>query len=503
LSKPEFDAEGKLLAAIDLGSNSFHMVVARVERGEIRLVERLAENVQLAAGMANGQLHSMAIARGLECLSRFRQALDVLKPDLVRIIGTNSLRVAKNRQQFRHAGEAITGHPLEIISGREEARLVYLGVAHTLADDSSRLVVDIGGGSTEFIIGERFEPRMMESLHMGCVNYGERFFANGKITRKAFEQAYLSAYTEVLNIRQAYKKLGWIDAVGSSGTLRALESVIAGQGWATSGISADNLGKLRKLVLRFGSTKELADLPGLSERRRDVFVSGLAIASAFFDALDIKEMRTSTGALREGIIYDTIGRLSHEDVRERSVVALMQRYSVDEQSAAKVEETARYLFDNVRASWNLRDQDLDQLVWACRLHDVGLAISHSGFHKHGQYLVENSDLAGFSTREQIELGLLIRGHRQKIPTEQYETRANGQAERLLQLCLLLRLAVLLKYITQVEETPVYQLKVQGKNLSICYPVGWLEDHPLTCLALTNEQDLLARRGIVLKLESCI
>lgn len=466
-------------------------------------MERMAENVQLAAGMVDGFLAVESVARGLECLARFRQVFDVLKPELVRIIGTNSLRVAKNGKQFRQAAEAIMGYPLEIISGREEARLVYLGVAHTMADDDSRLVVDIGGGSTEFIIGERFEPRLLESLHMGCVTYGELFFADGKITKKAYEQAHLSAYAEVLNIREDYKEAGWQDAVGSSGTLKAIENVIAAQGWAEAGITSENLQKLRNLVLKYRSFKDLSQVAGLNERRRNVFVSGLAITSAFFDALEIDQMRTSSGALREGIIYDTIGRLTHEDVRERSVKALMQRYAVDEQTAAKVEGTARYLFDNIRESWNLTERDLDHLVWSCRLHEIGLAISHSGYHKHGQYLLENSDLSGFSKTEQLELALLVRSHRQKIPLELIEQRMNGESDRLIHLCLLLRLAVLFRYVTQVEETPAYQLSVNGRDLCISYPCGWLQNHPLTRFALNREQTMLAKKGIKLALETAI
>lgn len=492
--------EGRLLAAVDLGSNSFHMVVARVEHGEIRPVERLAETVQLAAGMIDDLLDDMAIARGLECLARFRQALNVLQPDMVRIIGTNALRVAKNGRDFRRAAEAIMGHPLEVVSGREEARLVYLGVAHTLADDASRLVVDIGGGSTEFIIGERFEARLMESLYMGCVSYGERFFGRGEISQKAFDAAYFAAYSEVLNIRASYLKQGWKDVVGSSGTLRALEAVIVAQGWAQSGISAENLQKLRKLLVKFPHASELCKLAGLSERRRDVFASGVAITCAFFDALGIDIMRTSTGALREGIVYDTIGRLSHEDVRERSVNALMQRHGVDEVNARKVEDTARYLFTGAQDAWLLDESDLDLLVWAARLHEVGRAISHSGFHKHGQYLLENSDLPGFSNTEQMELGLLVRGHRQKFPADEIAARANGHTQKLERLCLLLRLAVLFKYVASVDDAPSFQLHVSERNLRISYPCGWLQNHPLTRFALEREQEVLAKKGIHLVLD---
>ena len=500
MSDDDARTEGKLLAAVDLGSNSFHMVIARVEHGEARPIERLAETVQLAAGLSAGYLADDAIARGLACLARFRQALDTLRPDFIRVIGTNTLRVARNANRFRHAAEAIMATPLEVVSGREEARLVYLGVAHTLADDASRLVVDIGGGSTEFIIGERFEAHLMESLHMGCVSYSDAFFAGGVISRQAFEEAYLSAYSEVLNIRADFRQRGWRDAVGSSGTLRAIESVIVAQGWAQAGITAANLKKLRKLLLKYTAFDDLCKLDGLGERRRNVFASGVAITCAFFDALGIEEMRTSTGALREGIVYDTIGRLSHEDVRERSVRALMQRCGVDEHNAARVEESARSLFDSVRGTWQLGSHDGDLLAWACRLHEVGLTISHSAFHKHGQYLVENSDLPGFSKAEQVELGLLVRGHRQKFPMEEINSRCNGRGRVIARLCLILRLAVLLKYVRTVEESDDVQLCVDGDAMSITFPLGWLQGHPLTRHALERERSLLARKGITLNLK---
>lgn len=495
----ETGAGAPLLAAVDLGSNSFHMVVARVEHGEVRPVERLGEFVQLAAGMVDGVLHHEAMVRGLECLARFRQALDVLSPGVVRVVGTNALRVAANGREFCALAESVIGHPIEVISGREEARLVYLGVAHTLADDETRLVVDIGGGSTEFIIGERFEPRLMESLHMGCVSYAERFFPDGIITRKAFEKAYLTAYGEVLKIRSAFRSHGWANAVGSSGTLRSQENIIAAQGWAESGISAEHLARLRKLLFRFPDVKALASLRGLSERRRNVFASGLAITSALFDALGITSMRTSTGALREGVVYDMIGRHTHEDVRGRSVCAMMQRYGVDEVNARHVEEMARHLFASASQGWQLGPDDLELLVWAARLHDVGLAISHSHFHKHGQYLMECSDLPGFSTAEQIELGLLVRGHRQKIPISEFENKGNGRRPCLIRLCLLLRLAVLFKFVAAVEGEPPYQLVVRDTSLSLRFPPGWLQNHPLTRHALSEEKNQFARAGYTLTL----
>lgn len=485
---------GSLLAAVDLGSNSFHMVVCRVEHGEVRPVQSFAERVQLAAGMKDGQLSDDAVARGLACLSGFRQALDSLKPSSVRIVGTNALRAAKNGAAFRAAAEGIMGYPVEVIPGREEARLVYLGVAHTLADDDdARLVVDIGGGSTEFIIGERFEARLMESLHMGCVTYSERYFADQKVNNKNFRKAYLAAGNEVSYIQTEFCEKGWSNAVGSSGTLRAIEGAIAAQGWADSGISAGNLEKLRRALLKYSTFDELASMPGVSERRRNVFAAGVAITSAFFDALKIDVMATSTGAVREGVIYDLIGRHTHEDVRERTVNALVSRYGIDAERAQLVEKLTVNFFEAVKSSWSLTSEDLDLLRWAARLHEIGLAVSHSGFHKHGQYLMTNSDLPGFSKSEQLELALLIRGHRRKFPVSEFDNNSRDIRHNLKKICRLLRLAVLFSFSTP-EAQARFDLRAEEDTLHLLFPRGWLQRHPLTSLALEDEQAYLAKAG---------
>lgn len=488
------------LAAIDLGSNSFHMLVARASHNEIKPIEAFAERVQLALEMKNNCLSLEAIARGLSCLSRFRQALDTLQPDMVRIVGTNALRVAKNSGEFIHPAEMLLGHPVEIISGREEARLVYLGVAHTLADDdSSRLVIDIGGGSTEFVIGQRFEPKLRESLHMGCISYSNRFFPGGKITKKYFEKAYQMAYQEVLNIRKPYKKHGWENAVGSSGTMRAVEQVICAQGWSSEGISAGGLQNLRKLLLESKHMDELPELEGLSERRRHVIVPGVAIICGIFDALKLEYMDTSSGALREGVAYDMLGRLSHEDVRERSVSAMMKRSDIDEQNAEQVEKMAMLLFDAVANDWELDQGDRGLLSWAAMLHEVGLSIAHSQFHKHGQYLIEHSDLPGFSKQEQQALGLLVRSHRQKFQVDGFSQYGERRALRLQRLSVLLRLAALFKYVASLEDIPPFITQVDGNEVALLFTRGWLARNPLTSSTLSAEQRQLKKAGFSLKL----
>lgn len=490
--------QDQTLVAIDLGSNSFHMIVARVNHGEMRPIERLGERVQLAAEMKSNRLTPEAIARGLACLARFRQVIDKLNPDLVRVVGTNALRAAKNAALFIRPAEALLGCPVEVISGREEARLIYLGVAHTLADDDdSRLVVDIGGGSTEFVIGQRFESKLRESLHMGCVTYRDRFFPQGKISAKRFAKAYQAAYQEVLRIRKAYTHHGWDNVVGSSGTMRSAELIVTQQGWADEGISADTLARLRKLLLSHNRIDELTDLAGLSERRRGVIVPGVAITSGIFDALGIEHLHTSPGALREGVVYEMMGRLEHEDVRERTVSALMRRAEVDQQNADQVEAMAMMLFEAARADWQLNEADRDVVRWAARLHEVGLSLAHTQFHKHGQYLIEHSDLPGFSKQMQSVLALLVRSHRQRFPVEDFSGLDEQQTRHLQRLCALMRLAALFKYVTPVEGEPLFTTQVSGNDIALHFDAGWLARHPLTSEALKAEQRVLKKIGFQL------
>lgn len=488
------------LAAVDLGSNSFHLIVAREEHGEIRPVERIGEKVQLAAGIGKkGKLSSEAIGRGLSCLARFRQVLDSLQPDLVRVVGTNTLRAAKNSKEFTVPAEAVLGCPVEIIPGREEARLIYLGVAHTLADDEqSRLVVDIGGGSTEFAIGQRFEPKRLESLHMGCVSYMKRFFDDGKITEKAFQKAFEAASLEVLSIRDTYRQMGWQECVGSSGTLLAVHQVLLEQGWATEAITSEGLVRLKQAVLAVDRMDNL-NLSGLKENRRTVFPSGLAITCALFDVLGIGRMTVSNGALREGVVYDMIGRLRHEDVRERSVNALMQRCAVDDKVAGRVEQVARQLYEFVCDSWKLNQDDKMMLCWAARLHEIGLTIAHNQFHKHGEYLIHNSDLPGFSQRDQQVLALLVRSHRRKLPVELFRELPKKRRSALLKMAMLLRLAVLFKYAVQEEGAPEFTVSAEGKTLSLNFPLDWLSRHPLTANELENEAELISDSGYLLQI----
>jgi exopolyphosphatase/guanosine-5'-triphosphate,3'-diphosphate pyrophosphatase len=496
---PKTAAESfSLIAAIDLGSNSFHMVLAKVGHGEIRILERLGEKVQLAAGIDDERrLSEEAILRGLDCLRRFAQLIQGLPQGAVRIVGTNALREARNSAEFIRRAEEILGHPVEVISGREEARLIYLGVSHSLADTpGKRLVADIGGGSTEFIIGQRFESQLRESLQMGCVSYTRRFFRDGKITAARFAQAYTAARLELMSIEQSLRRLGWQEAVGASGTIRAVGLAIKGGGYGNGEVNAEGLAWLKRKVLKLGEVEKL-DLDGVKPDRRAIFPAGLAILEAIFDALELQRMTHSEGALREGVLYDLLGRHHHEDVRERTLSSLMERYHVDLEQAARVEAKALSALDKVAATWELEeDWHRELLSWAARVHEIGLDIAHYHYHKHGAYLIEHSDLAGFSRQDQQMLALLVRGHRRNIPQDKFaEFGADGA--KLIRLCVLLRFAILFHHIRGTQEMPKVNLTAGEQSLDLQFPAGWLESNPLTQADFAQEAEWLKRIGFSL------
>jgi len=486
-----------LIAAIDLGSNSFHMVLARTDDRDLRILERLGEKVQLAAGLdENRQLTEEAIQRGLDCLGRFAQLVNGLPEGAVRVVGTNALREARNREVFIQRAQAVLKHPVEVISGREEARLIYLGVSHTFPGRSDkRLVADIGGGSTEFIIGEGFESLQRESLQMGCVSYTQRYFRDGKITAQRFEQAYTSARLELMGIEKGLCRLGWQEAIGSSGTIRAVAQAIAAGGMGRGEVNREGLTWLKQKILKLGDVDKI-NIEGVKPDRQAVLPAGLAILEAIFDALDLKQMSISEGALREGVLYDLIGRHHHEDVRERTLGSLIKRYHVDLEQAARVEAKAMEAFDQVREAWGLDDErDRELLGWAARIHEVGLDIAHYHYHKHGAYLVEHADLPGFSRRDQQVLALLVRSHRRNIPKQKMLALSDGI--KLMRLCVLLRFAIVFHHIRDPLQAPHVQLQVSHNSLDITFPDDWLSTHPLTLADFTQEAEWLKRIDFVL------
>jgi len=488
------------VAAIDLGSNSFHMIVARVSNGDLQVIDRIKEMVRLGAGLQEDKsLDAETQARALDCLQRFGQRLRSMPHDSVRAVGTNTLRQARDAEAFLVAAEQALGHPIEVVAGREEARLVYLGVSHGLtASEERRLVVDIGGGSTELIIGEGFAPIVRESLHMGCVSMSRAWFGDGSISRKNMKKAVIAARLEVSPVETRYKIMGWQAAVGSSGTIRSIRDVVQAAGWSEQGITLPALRELQSALVAAGHIDKL-QLEGLSEERKPVFPGGVAVLLGVFEELGIEQMGVSEEALREGLLYDLMGRIQHEDARERTVNALSVRWSADMEHAARVRATAIALLDKLAGSWHLpHDEYADMLAWAASLHEVGLTVAHSQYQKHGAYLLENSDLSGFSRQEQRILAALVRGHRRKFPLAYFMALPNAVTAPAIRLCVILRMAALLHRSRDDATLPDIEVSGDPGSLALVFPAGWLREHPLTRAELKREKQYLKPAGIRLK-----
>jgi exopolyphosphatase/guanosine-5'-triphosphate,3'-diphosphate pyrophosphatase len=480
------------VAAVDLGSNSFHMLVARTDGGEPVIVDRLREMVRLAGGLGKRKrLTRKSQERAIECLRRFGQRLHHMPRGSVRAVGTNTLRSAHNAGQFLRAAEAALGHPIDVISGIEEARLVFLGATQSLPDpEKQKLVVDIGGGSTELIIGRRFQPVTMQSLYMGCVSMSRKFFPGGAVDPDAWQKAELAARQELEPIVAGFRKTGWDQAVGTSGTIRAIQSVIRLAGWNENEIRPGALKKLRDELIRAGSVKRFS-LDGLSHQRRPVFPGGVVVLLSAFKALRIRSMQLAEGALREGLLYDLLGRIREEDVRERTVVALADRSHVDWQQAGRVEHTSLYCLNQVAEAWGITDRESRQLLcWAALLHEIGLDIAHSHYHKHGEYIIEMADLFGFSRQEQKLLAVLVRSHRRKLAMRRFHELPENRFLSVFRLAVLLRLAVVLNRSRSPEMLPEFELTAGRRSLKLRFPDGWLDAHPLTRAGLEHEASYL-------------
>ncbi len=487
------------MAAVDLGSNSFHMVVARNQHGEPSILDRLREMVRLASGLdEDGFLDSDSQDRALACLRRFGQRLRDMRADQVRVVGTNTLRRARNADAFLAKAEEALGHPVEVISGIEEARLVYLGVSHhTDSSDGANLVVDIGGGSTELIIGEGYEPRHLESLYVGCVGVSRAHFADGKLSAKRFERARLAVRLELRPIAATYRRYGWKRAIGSSGTVRAAGDVALALRLAEHGVSREAVEAIIEKMIEARRLEDLT-LPGLAADRTPVFPGGVVILAEVMGALKIETLDISSGALREGLLYDMLGRLQDEDARERAIRAMQRRYHVDLEQAARVEATAAMLLDKVARAWDLGDERLRKLlVWAARLHEVGLDIAHARYHHHGGYLIANSDLPGFVRLEQQLIASLVTLHRRKLDDPFLDTLPSAWRAPIFKLVVLLRLAALLNRSRSPSDLPAIALTTGKGSLELKFPRRWLADNPLTAADLEQETEWLKERGFTL------
>ncbi len=491
--------EYSTIAAVDLGSNSFRLQVARVVGDQVYPLDSLKEPVRLGAGLTPDKyLDEDTQQRALACLHLFSERLRGLPREAIRAVGTNTFRVAKNAPAFLEAAQEALGLPIEIIAGKEEARLIYLGVSHGLpSSEEKRLVVDIGGGSTEFIIGTGYQPQQMESLFMGCVSYSRRFFPDGKITKTSLLQAELAARSEILTIAAEFSSGHWQQAIGSSGSARALAELLEQNGLSPSGITREGMARLRALLLKAGDVK-LLQLAGLPSDRVPVLAGGFAIMNSIFTELDIGHMEVATGALREGVLYDLIGRFHKHDMREATVREFMRRYHVDPPQAGRVQELASALLGQIihKLTGSVDNPHL-LVAWAARLHEIGISIAHAGYHRHSAYILANADMPGFSTREQAQVSLLVRAHRGALSKLTDMVQNTDQWT----LILVLRLASLLCRSRSDAELPPMKLKLANNAYSLTLDRAWLERNPLTKTLLEDEGKAWKSIGMALSVKT--
>jgi exopolyphosphatase/guanosine-5'-triphosphate,3'-diphosphate pyrophosphatase len=487
-------------AALDLGSNSFHLIVANYVNGRIQIVDRIKKMIRLASGLDEiDNLSEDSMTSALVCLEEFAQRIREIPKKNIRAVGTNTLRQAKNGRHFVSNARKALGHPIEVISGREEARLIYLGVANTVYDGSNRrMVIDIGGGSTEIIIGKGFDVYKMESFYVGCVSMTRKFFGTDNITKKNLNNAILNVRQELEAVEASFEKFGWDKAIGSSGTILAINNIVKNKAWSANGISTESLMRLKDAIITAGKIDKI-ELPGLSTNRKPVFIGGLAVLIGIFETFELDHMDVSDGALREGLLYDLIGRHHDQDIRDRSIEDLATRYHLDNEQALRVCKSAVGLFQQVSSDWQLDVQeDLKILKWAGLIHEIGLAIAHAQYHYHGAYLLANSDLAGFSREEQGNVALLVRCHRRKFPLNEIQQLPDENRDRLIRLCILLRLAVLLSRGHSYVSPPNITVTVTENSILLKFADHWLNEHPLTKTDLEQEADYIRTVGYRLK-----
>ncbi len=494
-------------ATCDLGSNSFHLLIVRQDEvgAEIHVIDRIKEMVRMGGGISSrGKLDKDTEERALQCLQRFGQRLRGIPRAQVRIVGTQGLRRLRNPRKFINAAETALGFRIEIIAGREEARLIFLGVTGFMSQPQpvTRLVVDIGGGSTEMIVGSQGQPALLESLSFGCVSLTQKFFADGKISRRRWQSARNLFRTNFRRYKYQYLNIDWDESVGCSGTIRAIHEVCLQQGWTSKGITRKAMLKLRDCLLDFKSIDEIS-LDGLSERRRPVFIGGVILLEALFQDLDLKNMQISKWALREGVLLDLIGRYSLTDPRQQTIGQLSKRYSVDSEQVERVLRVSSDLFRQISTAGGLKKNDHELLVWACHVHEIGLAISHQSYQKHSAYLIENSDMPGFSHQDQQLLAKLILSQRRELAEDLYELVPSRQ-KKLFLLIAIFRLSIILCRSRNDASIPDLVLdlnKAKATRLVLRLPKSWQQKHALALSDLQAETSQLEKLGFELILKN--
>ena len=478
---------GTLLAAVDLGSNSFRLEIGRYEHGQIHRTEYLKETVRQGNGLDESRnLTPEAMQRGWDCLARFGERLAGIRKAQVRAVATQTLREARNREVFLARAYGVLGFPIDVISGREEARLIYRGVAHLLPQsDERRLVVDIGGRSTELILGQQFDAKVVESYRVGSVAWSMKYFSQGDFTAAAFERAEVAAKAVLDKAVTAYRPGSWDLAYGSSGTIGAVADILGAAGGDAGIINRDGLDWLRDRLLAARSADHVK-LDGMKEDRRAVIGGGISVLLAVFDLLEIDEMHAAQGALRHGVLYDLLDREHGEtDIRSITVQRLATKFGADPAQAQRVGQVTCHLLRQLRAGEDSADELARRerkLGWAAQLHEIGSRISHSDYHKHGAYILDNADAPGFAQPELHRLSLLVLGHRGKLR----KLEADFEDELFVHQLLCLRLAVILCHARRDPDLKGLQLRAANHQLMLNLRSDWAENYPQSAHLLREE-----------------
>ncbi|MCW9717459.1 exopolyphosphatase [Avibacterium sp. 21-599] len=487
--------EAREIAAIDLGSNSFHMIIARIINGSIQVLSRLKQKVQLAEGLdENNHLSQEAIQRGVNCLALFAERLQGFKAENVNVVGTFTLRTAVNNAEFLRQAEQVFPYPINIITGQMEAKTIYAGVSHTQPETGRKFVVDIGGGSTEMIIGDDFHPLIAESRHMGCVSFAKKFFPQGQISAENFQRAKQSAVNKIEDLAFEYRKLGWQSVLGSSGTIKTVYQVISANLDPNGIITAQRLAQLSEKVLQVAHFDDL-HLDGLNEDRADVFVPGLAILTAVFEVFGIEQMRYSDGALREGVMYSLEKNFQVSNIRQRTALALAEQFNLDVAQSERVYQCAKQLAEQYHTWQNstLQEEMVEILLWAARLHEVGIVINHKGLQKHSAYILQNMELPGFDKEQQRLLTTLVRYQINNIKRTDFTKFSRYAEQDILALVRLLRLAILLnksRQATVLSEKNSLKIDCTLAQWTIQFDTNYLAQNPLVRNDLIAENKLL-------------
>ena len=491
---------GEFIAALDLGSNSFHLIVARRNDVGYQVIDKHKETVRLASGFdEQGNLKREAIGKAVKALERLGERVRKIPSRNLRIVGTNTLRKAKNADVLIEAAERVLGHSVDVIAGAEEARLIFSGVTRGLnLEDRKYLVIDIGGGSTEIIAGYCEKPELLNSLHMGCISVTLNHFPQGMLSRESFDAAYMSVAQELEPILRSYKEYGWDAVIGSSGTALAIKDMLVKNNWDREGITIKGLNCLTEYLIEKGSTRAL-NLKGLSNNRRGILPGGLAVLNSFCKEMGIERLSVSDNALREGVLNDLVGRIKNQDIRDTTVKKFLDLYELDAAQSLRVNDTADYIFNCLKDSWGLsKIEHLRYLNWAASLSEIGLTVSFSQFHKHGAYLLRNLDMPGFSEKEKKILSLLVRAQRRKFPTREFLYLNPSEKEKLVKISVIFRLALLLHRSRSDFPFQKCSFEVSDNLLNIQFPVDWLRKHSLTLADLRAEKEYLKAIDIGLR-----